>query len=415
MVKEKKLGLASWILIAMIVGTLAGWIFKGSFNVWGKVTTPIGDVFIRLLKMGIAPLVFFSITSGISSVADLKRLKKVGSTFIIYWIIASLLAAAAGVIWAYIIQPGVGITLAEQENFKRESVSIVQSVVNWVPDNIALSFTQNNIIQIIIFSVFLGVAVTAIPDSNPMKAPVKKFFEYGNHVIMSVIEYVMKLAPIGVLCLMANVTGSLGNDVLTGLTKMLVTQYVSYATLILIVFPFILLVIAKVNPLKHYLNIYPAMLLGFSTCSSSATLPVTMKCTHERAGVPEETVKLLAPPAATINMQACAAEMPIYAIFAAQLFGLDLSPVQIITISFLGVIMAAGVAGVPGGGIMMAAIMMETMGLPLTIVPWVAGIYRLIDMPNTMLNVTGDTVGMVTTSSLLGTLDRDKFNSLKKG
>lgn len=415
MVKQKKLGLASWILIAMIVGTLAGWIFKGSFNVWGKVTTPIGDVFIRLLKMGIAPLVFFSITSGISSVADLKRLKKVGSTFIIYWIIASLLAAAAGVIWAYIIQPGVGITLAEQENFKRESVSIVQSVVNWVPDNIALSFTQNNIIQIIIFSVFLGVSVTAIPDSNPMKAPVKKFFEYGNHVIMSVIEYVMKLAPIGVLCLMANVTGSLGNDVLTGLTKMLVTQYVSYATLILIVFPFILLVIAKVNPLKHYLNIYPAMLLGFSTCSSSATLPVTMKCTHERAGVPEETVKLLAPPAATINMQACAAEMPIYAIFAAQLFGLDLSPVQIITISFLGVIMAAGVAGVPGGGIMMAAIMMETMGLPLTIVPWVAGIYRLIDMPNTMLNVTGDTVGMVTTSSLLGTLDRDKFNSLKKG
>lgn len=415
MAKERKLGLASWILIAMIVGTAAGWIFKGSFDTWGKVTTPIGDIFIRLLKMGIAPLVFFSITSGISSVADLKKLKKVGSTFIIYWIIASLLAAAAGVIWAYIIQPGVGIELAEQEGFQRESVSIVQSVVNWVPDNIALAFTTNNIIQIIIFSIFLGVAITAIPDSSPIKEPVQKFFEYGNHIIMMVIEYVMKLAPIGVVCLMANVTGSLGNDVLTGLTKMLATQYIAYATLVLIIFPFILLVIAKVNPLKHYLNIYPAMLLGFSTCSSSATLPVTMKCTYERAGVPEETVKLLAPPAATINMQACAAEMPIYAIFAAQLFGLDLGIGQILIISLLGVIMAAGVAGVPGGGIMMAAIMMETMGLPLTIVPWVAGIYRLIDMPNTMLNVTGDTVGMVTTASLLGTLDRDTFNSLKKG
>jgi Na+/H+-dicarboxylate symporter len=124
-------------------------------------------------------------------------------------------------------------------------------------------------------------------------------------------------------------------------------------------------------------------------------------------------VNLLAPPAATINMQACCAEMPIYAIFAAQMFGLDFGFGDLAIICFLGIIMAAGVAGVPGGGIMMSAIMMQTMGLPLTIVPWVAGIYRLIDMPNTMLNVTGDTVGMVTTASLLGDLDRDKFDKEK--
>lgn len=411
----RKIGLATWILIAMIVGTTAGWIFKPYFDVWGQVTTPIGDIFIRLLKMAIVPLVFFSITSGISSVADVQKLKKVGSTFLIYWIIASVLAAASGVIWAYIINPGVGVTLAEQEGFKPENVSVVQSVVNWVPNNIAESFATSNIIQIIVFSLFLGIAITAIPEKNPIKEPIQKFFSYGNHIIMMVIEYVMKLAPIGVLCLMANVTGSLGSDVLTGLSKMLLAQYASYLTLLLVVFPLILLVIARVNPLKHYLNIYPALLVAFSTCSSSATLPVTMKCTNERAGVPEDTVKLLAPPAATINMQACAAEMPIYAIFAAQLFQMDLGVGQIIVISLLGVIMAAGVAGVPGGGIMMAAIMMETMGLPLTIVPWVAGIYRLIDMPNTMLNVAGDTVGMVTTSSLLGTLNKPRFNSLKKG
>ena len=138
-----------------------------------------------------------------------------------------------------------------------------------------------------------------------------------------------------------------------------------------------------------------------------------MKCTKERAGVPSEAVNLLAPPAATINMQACCAEMPIYAIFAAQMFGLDFSIGQLIVICLLGVVMAAGVAGVPGGGIMMAAIMMQTMGLPLTIVPWVAGIYRLIDMPNTMLNVTGDTVGMVTTTSILGTLDKETFEKKK--
>ena len=223
----------------------------------------------------------------------------------------------------------------------------------------------------------------------------------------------MGFAPLGVFCLMADVTGTLGTEVLTGLGKMLLTQYIAYATLLFVAFPIILKFVAKVSPIKHYMNVYPAMILAFSTCSSSATLPLTMKCSKERNGVPGETVNLVAPPAATINMQACCAEMPIYAIFAAQMYGIDFSIGQLLVICLLGIIMAAGVAGVPGGGIMMSAIMMQTMGLPLTIVPWVAGIYRLIDMPNTMLNVTGDTVGMVTTASLLGTLDRDKFNAEK--
>lgn len=155
------------------------------------------------------------------------------------------------------------------------------------------------------------------------------------------------------------------------------------------------------------------MIMAFSSCSSSLTLPMTMKCTKERCGVPSENVDLIAPPAATINMQACCAEMPIYAIFAAQLFGRHYTLPDLIIIVVMGCVMAAGAAGVPGGGIMMSAIMMQTMGLPLTIVPWVAGIYRLIDMPNTTLNVTGDTVGMVTVSSLLGDLNRDIFNAHK--
>ena len=232
--------------------------------------------------------------------------------------------------------------------------------------------------------------------------------------MMKVVEMVMKFAPVGVFCLMADVTGTLGKEVLTGLGKMLLTQYVAYAIALVIILPLMLCLVAKVNPIQHYINVFPAMILAFSTCSSSATLPLTMKCSKERSGVPEEVVNLIAPPAATINMQACCAEMPIYAVFAAQIFGIDFGIGQLIVICLLGIIMAAGVAGVPGGGIMMSAIMMQSMGLPLTIVPWVAGIYRLIDMPNTMLNVTGDTVGMVTTTAVLGTLDRDTFNA-KKG
>ncbi len=411
--KKKKMGLATKILIAMVAGAILGFAFKGSHAMWGQVTTPLGDVFIRLLKMTILPLIFFSIISGVASVADLHRLRKVGGTFLGYWAVASGLAAASGIIWSYIIKPGEGISLAGAENYSTEGVNLVSSLVNWVPDNVAASFANFNILQVIVFSLFVGIAVAVLGPENKAKEPLKKFFEYGNTLMTRIVEMVMLFAPIGVFCLMADVFGTLGREVLTGLGKMLATQYISYLTLLLVFFPLILRLVAKVSPLKHYINMYPAMLLAFSTCSSSATLPLTMKCARERAGVPGDVVGLLAPPAATINMQACCAEMPIYAIFAAQMYGIDFGFGQLLVICLLGVIMAAGVAGVPGGGIMMSAIMMQTMGLPLTIVPWVAGIYRLIDMPNTMLNVTGDTVGMVTTVSLLGTLDRETFNAPK--
>lgn len=408
----KKMGLASKVLLAMIIGALLGWIFKGYYAAWSAVTNPIGEVFIRLLKMTIMPLVFFSIVGGIAGVADLKRLKKVGGTFLVYWFFSSLFAALSGIVWSYIIKPGIGINLGEKEKFTTEGVNLVKSLVEWIPNNPSAAFANFNVLQVIVFSLFLGVAIVLLGKSEAGLF-IGKCFDYANQLISKLVEIVMGFAPIGVFCLMADVTGSLGKEVLTGLGKMILTQYIAYATLILIGYPLILKFVAKVNPIQHFKNVYPAMILAFSTCSSSATLPMTMKVTKERAGVPEENVNLIAPPAATINMHAVCAEMPIYAIFAAQMFGIDLSIIDLATITILGVIMAAGVAGVPGGSIMMSAVMMQTMGLPLTIVPWVAGIFRLIDMPNTMLNVTGDTVGMVTTSAVIGDLDRDVFNSNK--
>ncbi len=409
----KNLSMANKILLLMVVGLVFGFVFKGYYSYWSQVTTPIGDIFLRLLKMTILPLVFFSIISGISSIADMKKLKKIGGRFLVFWAIASVLSALAGIFWAYIIKPGVGVSIeAPAEEYSTEGVSIIESLVGWVPENVFEAFVNFNLIQVIVFAMFLGIAITLMPEGS-VKNGLSKAFDAGNTLMNRVIEIVMGFSPIGVLCLMANVAGSLGSEVLGALGKMLLTQYIAYATLIVIVFPAILLLIARVNPIKHFKNIFPVMIMAFSSCSSSLTLPMTMKCTKERCGVPSENVDLIAPPAATINMQACCAEMPIYAIFAAQLFGRDYDVGELIVIIIMGCVMAAGAAGVPGGGIMMSAIMMQTMGLPLTIVPWVAGIYRLIDMPNTTLNVTGDTVGMVTVSALLGDLDRDTFNAEK--
>ncbi len=411
-ISYKKMGLASKILVAMVLGLAFGWIFKGYYETWQVVTNPIGEVFIRLLKLTILPLIFCSIVTGIAGVSDLTKLKKVGGTFAICWFFTSVMASICGIAWAYIIKPGAGIHLAEKEKFTTEGVNVLRSFIEWIPDNPIASFANFNILQVIVFSLLIGFGIVFLGKSESGKL-LHNLFNAGNDLMTKVVEIIMGMAPLGVLCLMADVTGSLGTDVLTGLGKMLIAQYIAYATLILVLYPIILKVFAKVSPIQHFKNIYPAMILGFSTCSSSATLPVTMKVTKERAGVPEETVNMLAPPAATINMHACCAEMPIYAIFAAQMYGIELSLGNLALISLLGVIMAAGVAGVPGGGIMMSAIMMQTMGLPLTIVPWVAGIYRLIDMPNTMLNITGDTVGMVITAAVVGDLDRETFNSPK--
>lgn len=399
--------MANQILIGMILGALLG------FAVGPRVSViaPIGTVFLRLLKMTILPLIFFSIVAGIASVADLKRLRKVGAIFLGYWAIASLLAAATGIIWAYIIKPGIGIPMPGFEK-PEVKISLLDSVIGWIPDNVAKAFSEGNFIQVIVFAIFAGITISLIAETKSGKFLVQ-LFEAANNFISRMVAMVLRFAPIGVFALMANVTGTVGTLALKGIGKMLITQYLAYATVIIVYYPLILKFLAKVNPLNHYRNIYPAMVMAFSTQSSSATIPVTMDCTKNRAGVPADIVNLITPPAATINMHACAAEMPIYAVFASQLYNVPLTLPNLITICFLGVIMAAGVAGVPGGGIMMSAVLLQIMGLPLDIVPWIAGVYVLIDMPNTMLNVTGDTVGMVYTAARLGELDRETFDKPK--
>ncbi len=404
---KKQIGLPLKILIAMVLGAALGFVIgeKASYIQF------IGDVFIRLLKMCIYPLIFVSIINGISQVADMSRLKKVGGYFLVYWAVASTLAATMGLVWAFIIKPGVGINLGAKE-VPVVDVDLLQSLVNWVPNNPFAAFSEGNILQIIVFALICGLILATFKDTEHGKR-LFNLFDALNEFFTRIVGWVISLAPYGVFALVANITGTLGSTVIYGLGKMLATQYLAYGTVIVIIYPIILVFIAKVGPLQHFRNIYPAMVLAFSTCSSSATLPLTMKVTKERGGVPEDMVNLIAPPAATINMHACAAEMPIYAVFAAQIYGIDLSFTSLLVIIALGIIMAAGVAGVPGGGIIMSAVLLQVMGLPLDIVPWIAGIYYLIDMPNTMLNVTGDTVGMVTVASLMKELDMGVYNAKK--
>jgi len=387
----------------MILGAIVGLIVGPGV----AVIEPIGTVFIRLLKMVALPVIFFSITTGASGVVDLARLRKIGVLFIVYWAISTIISSTVGLTWAAIIRPGAGIKLAEKQAELGE-VNILESIVNWIPDNIVGAFANYEMIQVVIIAIFVGIAAAFI-DNGDITKSLRNFFKAGADLSLKLTEIVMSFTPYGVFALMATITGTMGATVLGSLAKMLLTQWIAYATIMFVIYPLIILFYLKLNPIQYFKNIYPAMVVAFTTCSSVATLPVAMDVSKKRLGIPEDMVSLIMPIGAAINQHAVAAELPIYVLWVAQMYDIPLSPAAIITTIIMGMILGSGGASVPGGAVVLAATLLQTMGLPLTVVPWIAGIYRLIDMPNTLLNVVGDPLGGMVAANALGELNRDIY------
>jgi Na+/H+-dicarboxylate symporter len=211
-----------------------------------------------------------------------------------------------------------------------------------------------------------------------------------------------------VFFLIANLVGTTGADALQSVIKMVATQWTAYAVILLVLHPLIMLLIVKVTPFSYWRKMAPAMITGFAIQSSSGTLPVTLS-SAKKLGVKDDSAEVILPIAATINMQAVAAEMPIYVLWVAQMYGLELSFMSILIAIFLGVFGAAACAGVPGGGILIATITLTTLGMPLTAVGWIAGIYIFIDILNTMTNVTSDPLGVMVVNKWLGEFNKDEY------
>jgi len=401
-----KPGLGGWIMIAMVAGGLIGWAVGEPI----AVLEPFGTILIRLLKMLIVPLIFFSIASGICAIEKFARVRKVGGLFLLYWVFSGFVCAVIGFIVVTIMKPGIGIAL-EAKEYIRPEVSMIDSFLGWIPTNPVEAMATFNLIQLIVFAIIFGLAVAALRSANvEAGVTMKKFLDAGSEVMFKIVGWVLMYAPIGVFALMAVMIGTSGGLVIKSVFSMIATQWISYAIIITLFYGLFLRFAVGVSWFRHIRNIYPAMALAFASCSSAATMPLVMKV-EKNMGIPEDAVNLVQPVAATINMHACAAEMPIYVMWTAQMFGISLTVPEIILTILLGMIMQAGVAGVPGGGIVIAAVVLTTMGLPLTPVPWIAGVYRLIDMPNTMLNNVGDTVGLTWVAKRMGELDMEKYKN----
>lgn len=391
------------IVIALVLGMIAGYLL-GPYAAYLKV---VGDLFLRLINMIVIPLVFSSMTVGVTSIHDPQKLGRVGiKTLAVYMstmVIAILFALAFGML----IKPGAGLELKSASVLKIEELpSIGKIFLDMIPSNPIQSMSSGNILQVIVFSIFFGLAINFAGTKGK---PVLQLLEAVSDVMLRLTSIVMEFAPFGVFAIMAWVSGTFGLEVLVQLAKFLLTYYLCGCVHILIVFCGILWFLARLKPRNFFLGSTDALLVAFSTCSSSATLPVMMHCAQANLGVPKQISSFVLPLGSTFNMNGAAMFQGMAAIFVAQAYGIDLTLQQIILITVTATLAAIGAAGVPGSSLIMLSLVFNSVGLPMEGIGILLGVDRLREMFSTMMNVMGDLVAAVYVAKSEGELNEQMY------
>lgn len=386
--EKKRIQLSTKIFIGFGLGILLGIIFKEKI----MVIKPLGDLFLRLIKMIVVPLVLFSIISGVASIGDIQKLKRVGSKTLLYYIITTIISGIIGLVVARIIRPGSGFALnmiKAGEVEAKAAPKFTDTLLNMVPTNPVDALVRADLMQIIIFALFFGIAVTIVGSKAK---PVKDFFDGATETMYKLTSIVMEFSPIGVTALIASSVGEYGLKIFGPLSKLILADYIGLILIVVVMYVIMLKLIAKVSLKDFFKYILEVWAVTASTTSSSGTLPVTIRVTEEKFMVQEELASFTLPLGATMNMNGAANYFAIAVIFASQIYGIEMSFLQQFMIIVLATMISVGAPGIPGGGIVLTIMLLNTMGLPIDIVGLIAGIYRIIDMGHTTLNVTGDVV-----------------------
>jgi Na+/H+-dicarboxylate symporter len=385
-VPEKRIGLLGYILIGFVVGAIFGLILPGA----SLSLSWIGDLFLRLLKMLIVPLVFFSLLTGAASISDPKKLGRVGGKIIGLYLVTTAVAVTIGLIIAGITGVGQGMKLTAATGFKAPAIPDLKTVLlNLVPTNPFQSFATGDMLPIIVFAVILGIA--AVLAGSKGQALIA-FSDSAAEAMYKVTAMVMMTAPFGVFSLIAATVAKQGASVLLPFLYLIITCYVAYILHLVIVYGSIVQFLGGVNALRFFRAISEPMLVAFVTRSSGATLPVTMRVAADKVGLPKSIFSFTLPLGATINMDGTAIYQGIAALFIAAIYGVNLGAGQYAMIIILATLGSIGTAGVPGAGLIMLAMVLQGVGLPLEGLGLIAGIDVVLDMGRTCLNVTGDLV-----------------------
>ena len=389
MKEKKKLSLATKTFIGFGLGIVIGLVFGEK----ATIVKPLGTIFLNMIKMIVVPMVFFSIIAGVASLGDLKKLRNIGVKVVGLYALTSALCVGLGLIMANIINPGKGFdltALSQSTDYEAQAMpSIIDTLIDMFPSNIFTSFTNTNMLQIIVFSVFLGVALIMMgKEGERLLAGVQSCAK----AMYKITAIVMELSPIGVCALLADSVGAYGLKIFGPLGKLILTVYASDVILVLLMYIPMVALLAKFPVKKWLQGIWKVWVVTASTTSSSGSLPITTSVTNDEFGVSSELSSFSLPLGATINMNGGCIYYAAAIVMTAQIYGMNLTPSALVNIIISTVLVAMGCPGVPGGAIIMTTILLTNMGLPLEIVGLIAGIFRLIDMANTTFNVTGDVV-----------------------
>ena len=389
MKEKKKLSLATKTFIGFGLGIVIGLVFGEK----ATIVKPLGTIFLNMIKMIVVPMVFFSITAGVASLGDLKKLRNIGVKVVGLYALTSALCVGLGLIMANIINPGKGFdltALSQSTDYEAQAMpSIIDTLIDMFPSNIFTSFTNTNMLQIIVFSVFLGVALIMMgKEGERLLAGVQSCA----NAMYKITAIVMEFSPIGVCALLADSVGAYGLKIFGPLGKLILTVHASDVILVLVMYIPMVALLAKFPVKKWLQGIWKVWVVTASTTSSSGSLPITTSVTNDEFGVSSELSSFSLPLGATINMNGGCIYYAAAIVMTAQIYGMNLTPSALVNIIISTVLVAMGCPGVPGGAIIMTTILLTNMGLPLEIVGLIAGIFRLIDMANTTFNVTGDVV-----------------------
>lgn len=402
-------GIALWkrVVAALVLGIATGLL-------WGPEAETIkwiGDLFVKAIKMLVVPLIFFSLVSGVAAIGDVRRLGRVGGRAMLLFIITAQIAVWLGMGMGLLFQPGSGIDISGIERGaipEPAATGFTDMILSMVPESPVQVMADVQVLPLIVFALLIGIGVLMAKDEAK---PIVAVFDAGSVVMQKVTMVVMEITPFGVFALMAWVSGTLGVAALSALGQLVILNYIGCFLILSVVYAGMIHFVARQSVVGFFRGAIDAMAVSFSTASSNATLPVTLRCVQRNLGVSRSVSSFVISLGATINMNGTAMFLGLVSMFGAQFFGIQLDATDYVMIALTGTLAAIGAAGIPGSGLIMMTLVLGTIGVPLETIALVAGVNHVMDMMRTCTNVTGDAAVAVTVAAMTGELNVEELES----
>jgi len=414
------LGLTLGILFGFAVGPMTS---DNPLGLTGKVlltdyVKPVGTIFINLIKMVVVPLIFFSLVSGIISMTNAEAFKRIGTKAVFSFLMTGAFAVCIGLAFGTLFHPGEGVDLSMLKAHvsgssaapAAQEFSLVQLIVNMVPTNIVKAMADDQILQVVVFAIFVGITLNKLGDKTQA---LNELFKQAALLVFKLIEIIIRFSPYGVFALTSWVVGTQGVDILIALLKLvatvvgaLFTQYILFGVMIIF--------FGRMSPMPFYRKMVEPQLLAFSTSSSKATLSTAMRVVNERIGVSKSSTSFVLPLGASINMDGTAIYLGICALFFSQAYNIPIDFHHYLVLVLTATLGSIGAAGIPGGSLIMMGMVLTSVGLPLEGIALIAGVDRILDMLRTTVNITGDSVITMLVDKSEGTFDRELYEDMNR-